>query len=89
LVELFTAPPLRTKESIPNGELGPPISETGPVAPDGVTLMLTVTDVPCATLIVEVPPFRCRAVLEPVKEIEDQALTRFATFTEPSPVARS
>ena len=104
MLVLLAVPFARVRASIPRDALrfpgvgfGVAINATWPVgvpvAPDpALTLLLTLTGVPCATLIeVTVRPLRLAAsvVKEGRNAIEDQLFTRFWAFTEPRPVARS
>jgi hypothetical protein len=85
-------PPLSVKGPMPRvPPLGPPISETSPVADAGVTLAATVTGWPCGILakVYPVGGVRARVVVVVEKLTEFHLFTRFATLTEPSPVARS
>jgi hypothetical protein len=74
------------------GTLVPWISSTKPVAIPGdvdVTVPTTLTVAPCV-IFTAAPPFSVKVVVvgwNPVAEV--QPVTRFATFNEPSPVAKS
>ena len=56
-----------------------------PLALVALTLTLTLTGCPCVMLVGE----SCKVALEPRNVTFFQLDTRFAAFTEPSPVARS
>jgi hypothetical protein len=91
-VEPEAVPPLSVKGPMPRvPPLGPPINETSPVADVGLTLTETVTGWPCVRvmgLVIGVVESESAVVVD-AKLTELQLFTRFATFTVPSPVARS
>ena len=86
---LVTVPLLSVKKSMPaEVVLGPPMSETSPVGvpEDEVTSTVTLTAWPWVTVVGE---RLVSLVVVGLKLTEVHLLTRFAAFTEPSPVARS
>src|SRR5882724_7251657 len=101
---MVAVPPLRVtvvscaKEPIPDFELpvvdggvpdaGVATSDTDPVAVAGVTVTVKLTGDPCVILTVPVAGLVI-ATVSPVSDTDPHALTRFVTFNEPSPVARS
>ena len=101
---LLALPFDKVRASMPRDPLGFPgvgfgvaINATCPVGVPGpepaVTLLLTVTGVPCTTPVIDgtaVPlTLAFSVVVEGRKVMEAQLFTRFCAFTEPRPVARS
>ena len=98
-------PFVRVSRSNPSDAPGPPAAGLGvatnatwpegvPLAPcPAATMLLTLTGVPCVIPLIEVAACPLTVALKVVidgREVtDDQFFTRFATFTDPSPVARS
>ena len=86
------------KEPIPDCELpvvdggvpdaGVATSDTDPVAVVGVTVTVKLTVAPCVIFTVPVAG-AVIATVSAVSDTEPHAVTRFPTFSEPSPVAKS